>query len=442
MLVDHEMRALTGWSMSAEVAHRLAELVAFEARDTVYDSVAQQAAAAVAGGHTKARSKAELKAEKRAPAGLPALHLAISEGARGGGPCPTLTRSRVKHLFGLTRRGVRGRATASDLFASLLARGLASWELAAVIVPTIPSVVQQEAFLESLESELGQCTFPNVYNAVALRALVGHHPSDASRWLAVARERVGDGHAPDRCTVQYESWAADPAAHSGDISKAYQEFATGVWVGGNGDGYQAAWDTFRAFPPNTVDTVVLGTALQGCTTAAGQAELLTEFPDAVDIHCFNRVLNRCVAECDNETATAVISLLSAADVKPTKSTEWALRRCIASEHMPGDTSGVPDSRCEHLEALFRWGEAGAFVVPELARQLIHHGVFEHAHLEIVLHDAAGVDDELYDAAVVAGRAIKLLPDSDLSKPQLFLRGLYSVSTLVLFASIPPALFML
>lgn len=425
-----------GWVPSDAATARLAELVAFEARDDLYD--------AVMGRIGDSNVEPESNQRNFVVRGVPALRAAIAEQSNHSGPCAKLTKARARHLYALTRRGELGWRAAWNLFETLMSRGLASWDLASTIAPTLPSLAAQEELLSQLEEMLGTCTSPRFFNSMALRAIVSHDTNaDALRYLERAQRHLPPGKSADKFTVQYLEWTSDPRAHQKDILKAFRQYATAGLESGEEAHFLNVWKAFRAIPERQMDAATISTALNGCITAVEQADFITAYPEIVNIHCYNAVLNRCAAECDETTAHRVIEMLKASHLAPTAATERALRRCLAPNQPATDMSGMADMRCKHLESLLRWGGEAKAALPALSRRLSDYESFQHEHLEVLLHGAAGSDDELHDAAIVAGKSLGLLPSTaGMLGPRQFFRGFHSITTVMLFASIPPALFLI
>jgi hypothetical protein len=140
-LVDHEMSKVAGWSAHRAFVAHLGELAAMEGRHELVHALLDRLGVSIA----DARDGREPPLR-----GEVALRRAADEAVAANGPCPHLNAARAKHLFRLTRRGEQGWRAADAHFSSLRRQGLASWEIVATLLPTIPSLADQRALVSQV----------------------------------------------------------------------------------------------------------------------------------------------------------------------------------------------------------------------------------------------------------------------------------------------------
>ena len=144
--VDHEIGKVEGWSASASFIAHLCEMAALEGRHEFLPALTLRMNASL-------DDKVGGRAHNSPLRGETALQRAMVEAESTAGPCIALNAARARHIFRLTRRGEQGWRAADALFASLRSKGLASWELVATLLPTIPSLADQEAFVSEVSIE-------------------------------------------------------------------------------------------------------------------------------------------------------------------------------------------------------------------------------------------------------------------------------------------------
>lgn len=144
--VDHEIGKVEGWSASASFIAHLCEMAALEGRHEFLPALTLRMNASL-------EDKVGGRAHNSPLRGETVLQRAMVEAGSAAGPCIALNAARARHIFRLTRRGEQGWRAADALFASLRSKGLASWELVTTLLPTIPSLADQEAFVSEVSIE-------------------------------------------------------------------------------------------------------------------------------------------------------------------------------------------------------------------------------------------------------------------------------------------------
>eukprot|EP00041_Stephanoeca_diplocostata_P024294 m.611064 g.611064 ORF g.611064 m.611064 type:complete len:657 (+) comp22498_c0_seq6:164-2134(+) len=208
------------------------------------------------------------------------------------------------------------------------------------------------------------------------------------------------------------------------------------------NGYRSSWvlyTTLRAagkLSPN-ISTAML----HACKTP--QEQLDTIIADAAhagfapNIKNFNRVIDRYLIEGDDDGVSAVLQRMTAAGLPTTDvSTAKAMHR---------RPEALADMQSDTLERLTEWEDPVAnehAVVDNVFRALIQNESVTAEHLEIMLYDARmrGDADRL-EAIVLTGAHLEMLPREG-SAPSIYrklIRNIHSLSTIMLFLSIPPAL---
>eukprot|EP00040_Diaphanoeca_grandis_P028851 m.167924 g.167924 ORF g.167924 m.167924 type:complete len:95 (-) comp31480_c0_seq2:23-307(-) len=91
---------------------------------------------------------------------------------------------------------------------------------------------------------------------------------------------------------------------------------------------------------------------------------------------------------------------------------------------------------------FEWSDVGREAAFDIIDACIENETCTAEHMELVIHYCQENEDwENFEHYATIGFSLGFLPELKENQPNFaWLRGIHSVSTLLLFASIPPALF--